>query len=104
RKRELVILIKPTIIQSGGTWPEGDAREPATRLQPFEPGVAEDFKAGVSLQGRSEPAVAPVARPQVRIEGSAASPPAASAAPAAAPATPSTPPATEPPAAPAPRD
>ncbi len=35
RKRELVILLKPTIVRDGTPWPEADATSPTSRLQPF---------------------------------------------------------------------
>lgn len=35
RKRELVILLKPTIVRDGTPWPEADPSTPTSRLQPF---------------------------------------------------------------------
>ena len=35
RKRELVILLKPTIVRDGAAWPEADPSAPTSRLQPF---------------------------------------------------------------------
>jgi MSHA biogenesis protein MshL len=37
RKRELVILMKPSVIHDDSNWPEADASTPQSRLQAFTP-------------------------------------------------------------------
>jgi MSHA biogenesis protein MshL len=41
RKRELVILMKPSVIHDDTGWPEADTSTPPTRLQPFDSAPAE---------------------------------------------------------------
>lgn len=41
RKRELVILMKPSVIRDDSSWPEADTNAPPTRLQPFDPAPAD---------------------------------------------------------------
>ncbi|RZS52228.1 pilus (MSHA type) biogenesis protein MshL [Sphaerotilus mobilis] len=48
RKRELVILLKPTIVRDGSPWPEADTRQPTSQLQPWpdaSPAAAVDTQA-----------------------------------------------------------
>ncbi|MEY2654869.1 MAG: hypothetical protein RLZZ524_1897, partial [Pseudomonadota bacterium] len=66
RKRELVILLKPTIVRDGNPWPEADASVPASRLQPW-PERATNTPANTTP---ITPEPAP-ARPALVIDGSA---------------------------------
>ncbi len=45
RKRELVILLKPTVIRTDGPWPEADPHQPESRLQPWRPDAISQLQA-----------------------------------------------------------
>jgi MSHA biogenesis protein MshL len=59
RKRELIVLIKPSVIPADGAWPEADPHAPASRLQPWAP-QADSQPEGISSSGA--PATAAPAR------------------------------------------
>jgi MSHA biogenesis protein MshL len=79
RKRELVILIKPSVIRADGPWPEADPREPSSRWQPWRndtpastpaPSGATDVTTDVTAD-RSGDAPAAAPRRVLTIDGSA---------------------------------
>ncbi|MDP4302598.1 pilus (MSHA type) biogenesis protein MshL [Leptothrix discophora] len=78
RKRELVILIKPTVVRDGSAWPEADTTQPTSRLQPWPEKANE--KANDKANDMSAPGAdarpAP-ARAALVIDGTAAPQPAA---------------------------
>jgi MSHA biogenesis protein MshL len=62
RKRELVILIKPTIIAADAAWPEPDPREPVSRLQPWRPDAMSQLAAPPAEVAAPAAAAAPTRR------------------------------------------
>ncbi|MFM2068189.1 MAG: hypothetical protein RLZZ584_3098 [Pseudomonadota bacterium] len=80
-KRELVILIKPSVIRSGEPWPEADARMPASRLQPWRAGAFEPLQPSTAPPAGMPPDADASPRRLLQIDGEAARP-----APAPAPA------------------
>ena len=68
RKRELVILIKPTVIRADGPWPEADTNQPASQLQPWRPDAMSQLQLPQTApDSPSDAATAP--RPALTING-----------------------------------
>jgi MSHA biogenesis protein MshL len=69
-KRELVILIKPSVIRADGPWPEADTQTPAVHVQPWRPDAMSQLQP-TDAEPPASSSTTPAARPVLRIDGTA---------------------------------